>query len=113
MLQELPHLKRKSDVKSFLSTYCSRGRDVTANSEGAKSQEKQKSMNSASVEMKQRQLVNIEKVLEANLVAAEPGESEKPEELKARVSRKLQDVMTARLSLERAAQQDASPRKEA
>jgi len=48
-----------------------------------------------------RQIVNTEKVIQDQLVAAcADQEDEKPEDLKARVSRKLHDIMEKRLSKE-------------
>ena len=61
--EKLPQLKGRGDVKTFLSTYCSRSRD------GAKSIGNEQ--NRVSTESrKQRQMVNADKIIEDNMLEA-------------------------------------------
>ena len=87
--EKLPQLKGRGDVKSFLSTYCSRSRD------GAKSMGNEQNRVSND-SRKPRQMVNADKIIEDNMLEASAQSEEKPEEFKARVIRKLDDILEAR-----------------
>ena len=87
--EKLPQLKGRGDVKTFLSTYCSRSRD------GAKSIGNEQNRVSTD-SRKPRQMVNADKIIEDNMLEASAQSEEKPEEFKARVIRKLDDILEAR-----------------
>ena len=87
--EKLPQLKGRNDVKTFLTTYCSRSRD------GAKSIGNEQNRVSTD-SRKPRQMVNADKIIEDNMLKSVTQSEEKPEELKARVIRKLDDILEAR-----------------
>ena len=87
--EKLPQLTNRGDVKTFLTTYCSRSRD------GAKSIGNEQNRVSTD-SRKPRQMVNADKIIEDNMLKAEAQSEEKPEEFKARVVRKLDDILEAR-----------------
>lgn len=90
LYEKLPRLKRKSQVQHFLSTYCNRTRNTTQDD----SQVRVESFS------RQRQMVDTDKLIEDKLITPNEETEEKPDELKVRLSRKLQDILENRIQSE-------------
>ncbi len=112
LVETLPQLKRKSEkIKTFLSTYCERGHEkvvIRPVIKNAADQLATTTTVAAAIDGSDltkdkkviRQIVNTDKVVQDLLGKANSDVKEDKEELKARVSRQLDDIMQKRISKE-------------
>ena len=84
MQDKIPGLSRKSaKIKQFLKEYCHRGTEPVNSTESKKKL--------------QRQMVDVDKMIEDQVIEADRENNEEPDQFKERISRQVKSILDARL----------------